>query len=189
VARILDNVKNNVDTTLYDAPELTAPDMTQRSGVTSSSAGTPKLTMTHPGAMRVPSPMPTPSFTVPAPPSPAPAAFPSAAAPSAASPSPSPAPLSSPFDASPFAATELEDDPFGAVAVAEEDPSGDDDLFASAVTPLPDEPPIEVSLPTTRRADVEALLAGARQTVEALERALEVAREHQARLRVELEKS
>jgi signal recognition particle receptor subunit beta len=45
VARILDNLKNNVDTTLHDQPELEAPDMTQRSGVTSSSAGTPKLTM------------------------------------------------------------------------------------------------------------------------------------------------
>ena len=45
VARILDNLKNNVDTTLYDQPELTAPDMSARSGVTSSSAGTPKLSM------------------------------------------------------------------------------------------------------------------------------------------------
>jgi signal recognition particle receptor subunit beta len=41
VARILDNLKNNVDTTLHDQPELEAPDMTQRSGVT----GATKLTM------------------------------------------------------------------------------------------------------------------------------------------------
>src|ERR1043165_7504515 len=45
VSRILDNLKNNVDTTLFDAPELTAPDMTQKAGVTSMSAGTPKLSM------------------------------------------------------------------------------------------------------------------------------------------------
>src|SRR2546423_6426740 len=45
VAKILDNLKNNVDTTLYEQPELTAPDMSARSGVTSSSAGTPKLSM------------------------------------------------------------------------------------------------------------------------------------------------
>src|SRR5437868_895817 len=45
VARILDNLKNNVDTSLADAPELAAPDMSARSGVTSSSAGTPKLSM------------------------------------------------------------------------------------------------------------------------------------------------
>jgi len=45
VAKILDNLKNDVDTTLYDQPELSAPDMSARSGVTSSSAGTPKLSM------------------------------------------------------------------------------------------------------------------------------------------------
>ena len=45
VARILDNLKNNVDTTLHEEPELEAPDMSAKSGVTSSSAGTPKLSM------------------------------------------------------------------------------------------------------------------------------------------------
>jgi mutual gliding-motility protein MglA len=45
VARILENLKNNVDTTLHDQPELEAPDMTQRSGVT----GATKLTMTSGG--------------------------------------------------------------------------------------------------------------------------------------------
>jgi signal recognition particle receptor subunit beta len=37
VARILDNVKRNVDTTLYDEPQLAAPDMTAKSGVAASS--------------------------------------------------------------------------------------------------------------------------------------------------------
>jgi len=45
ITRILDNLKQNVDTTLHDEPELAAPDMSQRSGVTASSAGTPKLSM------------------------------------------------------------------------------------------------------------------------------------------------
>jgi len=45
VARILDNLKNNVDTALHEEPELGAPDMTAKSGVTSMSAGTPKLSM------------------------------------------------------------------------------------------------------------------------------------------------
>jgi len=45
VARILDNLKNNVDTTLHEEPELEAPDMSAKSGVTSMSAGTPKLSM------------------------------------------------------------------------------------------------------------------------------------------------
>ena len=43
IARILDNLKNNVDTTLSEEPELAPPDLTAKSGVTSSSAGTPKL--------------------------------------------------------------------------------------------------------------------------------------------------
>jgi len=45
VAKILDNLKNHVDTTLYEEPPLTAPDMTQKAGVAQHSAGTPKLTM------------------------------------------------------------------------------------------------------------------------------------------------
>jgi signal recognition particle receptor subunit beta len=45
VARILENLKNNVDTTLHEEPELEAPDMSAKSGVTSMSAGTPKLSM------------------------------------------------------------------------------------------------------------------------------------------------
>jgi signal recognition particle receptor subunit beta len=45
VAKILDNLKNNVDTTLHEEPELAPPDMTQKSGVAQHSAGTPKLSM------------------------------------------------------------------------------------------------------------------------------------------------
>ena len=45
VTRILDNLKNNVDTTLDEAPALAAPDMSAKSGVTQHSAGTPKLSM------------------------------------------------------------------------------------------------------------------------------------------------
>jgi len=45
IAKILDNLKSNVDVTLYDEPPLAAPDMTQKAGVTHSSAGIPKLSM------------------------------------------------------------------------------------------------------------------------------------------------
>src|SRR5881275_317060 len=45
VSRILENLKNNVDTTLHEEPELDAPDMSAKSGVTAMSAGTPKLSM------------------------------------------------------------------------------------------------------------------------------------------------
>ena len=45
ITRILENLKNNVDTTLKDAAPLVAPDMTAKAGVTPGSAGTPKLSM------------------------------------------------------------------------------------------------------------------------------------------------
>src|SRR5438045_1383786 len=64
VSRILDNLKNNVDTTLADAPELGAPDMSAKAGVTSMSAGTPKLSMKT--ATTTPTP-PAPATPPPAP--------------------------------------------------------------------------------------------------------------------------
>ena len=45
ITRILDNLKNNVDTSLADEPALAAPDMTERSGAAPHSSGTPKLSM------------------------------------------------------------------------------------------------------------------------------------------------
>jgi len=65
VAKILDNLKNNVDTTLYEEPALSAPDMTQKSGVAHHSAGTPKLSMraesgAHP-VVAAPAPAPAPA--------------------------------------------------------------------------------------------------------------------------------
>jgi hypothetical protein len=45
VGRILDNLKNKVDTTLHDEPELEAPDMSVKSGATAMSAGATKLSM------------------------------------------------------------------------------------------------------------------------------------------------
>jgi signal recognition particle receptor subunit beta len=60
ITRILENLKNNVDTTLHDEPELAAPDMTARSGVTSSSAGTPKLSMKTGPAEQPAAPPPPP---------------------------------------------------------------------------------------------------------------------------------
>jgi mutual gliding-motility protein MglA len=62
VARILDNLKNNVDVTLYEEPALTAPDMTQRSGVAPHSAGTPKLSMKSDAPPPSPEPSRSPFF-------------------------------------------------------------------------------------------------------------------------------
>jgi hypothetical protein len=132
VARMLDNLKNNVDTTLYDQPELRAPDMTAKAGVTTGSAGTPKLSMKT-GAGTTPTP------GAPAPPvasAPAPAV---AAAPMPVS-TPVSSPVSSPMSAPAFAAkfdnleAEAEEDPFGAaVAVAEPEaePESEGDPFGS----------------------------------------------------------
>ena len=52
VARILDNLKNNVDTTLREEPELAAPDMSAKSGV-------PKLSMKTNEAPAPPAQQPT----------------------------------------------------------------------------------------------------------------------------------
>ena len=43
VTLMLENIKNNVDLTLYDSPELKRPDMKAGSGVTAGSAGVPKV--------------------------------------------------------------------------------------------------------------------------------------------------
>jgi mutual gliding-motility protein MglA len=125
VAKILDNLKNNVDTTLYDEPELAAPDMSAKSGVTSSSAGTPKLSMK---GVSAPEP-------------------------------------------------EVEEDPFGAVAVEiEPDPIGENPFEAVA----------EIHDPAAERGELEALLGGATALVRALEEALEKARRHEADIRSRL---
>ncbi len=124
VARILDNVKNNVDITLPEQAPLGAPDMTARSGATPASAGTPKL------SMRTEAPK-TQSGTRPVPP---------------------PAPV--------FTAPVLtdEEDPFGSIA------------------------PIAAAQSGNGRADLEAMLASAREVVQALEATLERARQHEKRL-------
>jgi len=100
IARILDNLKNNVDTTLHEEPELAAPDLSARVGRRDD----------------------------------------------------------------PFAPVEVEEDPFGAVAAVAEHP------FAVSA----------------ERAEIEALLAGAREVVASLEEALEKAREQERRLAAKL---
>jgi signal recognition particle receptor subunit beta len=173
VARILDNLKSNVDTVLHDEPALSAPDMSQRSGVASHSAGTPKLSMRGN--------IPVPQTNTPSPMSaPPPAARPA--------PPPPPAPLENPFDVSVSvddavdAVSVEEDDPFAHVAVAEPEPEFTDvdveDPFAA--------PHAEVHDADNERADLEELLANARAIVASLETALERARENERRLALRL---
>ena len=64
ITRILENLKNSVDTTLTESAPLGAPDMTARSGATPSSAGTPKV-RTESGFRPVsPAPAPAPVAAV-----------------------------------------------------------------------------------------------------------------------------
>ena len=149
VARILDNLKNNVDTTLHEEPELAPPDMTQKSGVAQHSAGTPKLSMKSEAAPAASSVMDQAPFG---------AAI-------------APEPLSSPFDTGEHH-VEVEEDPFGAVAVAEPEVAVDDfeDPFA--------EPAAQIHDADAERVQSEELLANARALVASLEAALERAREN-----------
>jgi signal recognition particle receptor subunit beta len=157
VARILDNLKNNVDVTLYDTPELSAPDMSARAGVTSGSAGTPKLSMRQQPAAPV---QPAPSQP---PPSPRPAPPVSAEA--------------SPFESS-FAS--VDEDPFeAAVAVADHEPSAHDNPFGVSVVEAEEANPFAtgaVHNADAEREELESLLTNARQLVHDLELALERAR-------------
>jgi hypothetical protein len=163
ISRILENLKNNVDTTLYEAAPLTAPDMSQKAGVTSSSAGTPKLSMKTE----------TPAAAPPAAPSAPPPVMSQAPFAAAVAPEPIASPFENPFDAG-EAGVEVEDDPFAQipVAVAEPEPSLEiDDPFAEHATALHDE--------DAERAELEELLANARAMVASLETALERARENE----------
>jgi hypothetical protein len=182
VARILENLKNNVDTTLYEEPVLSAPDMTQRSGVASHSAGTPKLSMKSE----------TPAVV--ADPPAAAAAMPVPMAPPAAD---APAPFFDAAEAAPH--TTEEDDPFAHVAeVAEpEIEAAVDDLFATAAVAEPQPAMADVAVSDVAMDDVavtdvaaaeparddraqdEAMLANARALVASLEIALQQARENE----------
>jgi signal recognition particle receptor subunit beta len=112
VARILDNLKNGVDTTLHDEPELVAPDMSAKSGVTTMSAGTPKLSMkTTPPSRAFDAPKFDAEKTV----------------------------TVSPFDVEPIeVAVDEEEDPFGAMVAVEVEPDQADDPFAAGATEIHD---------------------------------------------------
>jgi hypothetical protein len=141
ISRILDNLKNQVDTVLHEEPALAAPDMQAKSGVTPASAGVPKLSMrTDAGTRPTPPPAQPPSFVAPAT-------------------KPQPKPVQ--------AAVE-EEDPFGAVAVA--DPGNP---FASTAV---------VHDADSERKEVETMVLSAREVVKSLETALEKARAHERRL-------
>jgi signal recognition particle receptor subunit beta len=111
IGRILDNLKNSVDTTLREEPELGPPDLSAIVGRRDD----------------------------------------------------------------PFAPVDVEPEPFdAAVAVAEEEPALAEDPFAA--------PAAEIHDAGAERAELEAMLDGAREIVASLESALEKARDHERRL-------
>ena len=158
VARILDNLKNNVDTTLYEEPALAAPDMKQKSGVAQHSAGTPKLSMRSESHAPAPAPAPATEFAA--------------------------VTDVDPFDTDGVAVqVEEEDDPFAHVAAPDHDASADLDFEDPFATPLESSAAVEASpaasLAQADQAELEELLANARAMVATLETALERAKENE----------
>jgi mutual gliding-motility protein MglA len=168
VARMLENLKNNVDTTLYDEPELGRPDMSARSGVTPASAGTPKLSMKTGAGPTPASPPAAPVFSPvepePVTSSPFEASF-------------SPAVVAEPdVDEDPFgsmhtepAAEEAHESPF-AVTVMEAEPESAENPFATGG---------ESHDTSAQRFELEEMLASARAVTASLEDALSRSREHE----------
>lgn len=181
VARILDNLKNNVDTTLHEAAPLAAPDMKAKAGVTQASAGTPKLSMKK----EADAPPPAAQATAPAPaPLTEQAPFGGALAPEPVAAVEAPEAFEAPFEVpvheEPATA---EEDPFAHVApLPEVLPDHEDDLFAEVAAAAIDEPP-PVSGET---GDLEAMLMNAQALVASLELALERARENERQIAAKL---
>jgi signal recognition particle receptor subunit beta len=195
VARILDNLKNNVDITLADAPELAAPDMTAKSGVTYSSAGTPKLSMhTDEGV----------SVTNAATPRPAAESNPFASEPEQVSPfamqseptpfdvtaAPEPVSMAQPMAPSPFESAFSSPAPPSfaspaAEAYADDDPFGGSQTQAEADSPF-GVAAAEMHDADAERQDLQALLVSAQDVVQTLERALDAARDNARRIAARL---
>ena len=162
VSRILENLKNNVDITLYEEQPLKSPEMLVRSGVTSSSAGTPKISVgaAHSKAAEAKTPE-------------------------------SPTPTASNEHTSFGAVEEVEggddESPFATSVEIDDGGHEDDSPFsaerADAVISPEAEPPMAAPPPS---ADLESLLAGAESLVRSLEKALENARSQERALRQRL---
>lgn len=153
IARILDNLKNNVDITLYDEPPLRRPQMGTQSGATSSASGMSRISVTN-----VPNPVPpakTYTGAIPLPPPPRPAAVSPEPVP------PAPAPVQAPPVRTP--ATTPVPPPHQFAAVDEVSP------FAESPTAADSE-----------GSSLQEMLTGARTVVRQLEAALDAAKKHEA---------
>jgi mutual gliding-motility protein MglA len=151
IARILENLRSNTDITLAEGPELTAPDMSARSGATAASAGVRKLSLRPEQAGDAGSGSDYPSEA-------------------------RPAPMASPFQDSPFGA---DDDTvvFSPEASAEVDPFDttqpvDSDDALRGRGPSAEENRGDLRLLVDRARDVVRSLEAALEAARANERAL-----------------
>ncbi len=176
IGAILDNLKKNVDTTLYDAPELSKPDMSAKSGVTQGSAGTPKLSMKQEPTPTQSRPMPKPEPV----------------------PEPEPEPIAFPITEPEPAAVIDEEDPFGTYAAVDDEPEAmAADPFDNTVAVA--EPPVAVAAEpevsdnpfaatagihdeSDDRDEVEMLLTSTRRVIASLEAALQEAKKSESTL-------
>ncbi len=157
ITRILDNLKNNVDITLYDEPPLRRPQMGTQSGATSSASAMSRISVTN-----VPNPVPpaktyTGAIALPAPPAPPPRPAAVSPEPRAPAPAPVPPPPVRTTSTTPIPA------PHQFSAVDEVSP------FAESATAADSE-----------GSNLQEMLTGARTVVRQLEAALDAAKRHEA---------
>jgi len=171
ITRILENLRNKVDVSLPDVPELAAPDMTAKSGVTASSAGVPKISTAGTKSTRVSTPPSAPSFgkstskrTSMSSPSPV-SAF-----------APEGSPSNANDDSDPFADIEASID--GAVNRAASPPANTRTSTMEAPHP---------ATGSSDEATTRALLLRAHEIVRALEAALDLAKQNERELAEKVE--
>ena len=187
ITRILENLRSKTDISLSEEPELSSPDMTSKSGVTSSSAGTPKVSTTSAGGERK-------SVSTPAP---AKSAATAAPAPRKAGASPMAAPsFSNPFAKSDDSSMESRG---GSLSEPERSPFDDidssiDSAIETATVPTPEVASKGGSSTKFKVARVEpsadsddderfrSSLTRAREIVRSLEAALDLARQNEREL-------
>jgi signal recognition particle receptor subunit beta len=195
VAKILDNLRKNVDITMYDQPPLRRPDMTATAGISPSSSS--RIGVTHGGETPLPRAASRPLVDAPrfspAPPTPPPSAQPPEAFPFAAPDAEVAfADVAGPEDdLEPQAAEEQAFEPSSASTVEVphqlevNEPFADEPLTIQETAAEPEDSPFATPDPPARSIDEELvamMLQSAREVIASLEQALEAARAHERAL-------
>lgn len=188
ITRILENLRSKTDISLQEEPELSAPDMRARSGATTSSAGSPKVSMTSAGGERksVSTSVPEKSATAVPPPAARPAG---------------PSPMAAPSFSNPFAKSDDSSMEARGGSLSDPETSPFDDIDSSiesaieiATVPTPETASnsggstkfkVGRGEPSADSDDSERLRASltrAREIVRSLDVALELARQNEREL-------